>query len=158
MKPDARLEERLRALAARERKRNDPGDLFFAALPDRLWDAVQSERTRRDHRRRLLARVLAPTFAVCVGAAAVLLLLSGHHVAPTARGSASAPAVASPIDPPEPASVDEAAFVLDPPALEKLADELGTSDAEYEDLPVDALLDRMSDSELRALAADLPKG
>jgi len=154
------LETRLREEAARERQRQDPGDAFWDKLPGATWQAFQQESGRRQRRWAFWRRLAVPLLTTCAAAAALVLVVrTNHHhpLTPTPAG----PLVV------EPASLETAADEVDDAAIERLAGELdvgassstpGVELLEHWNVPVDVMVDELSDKQIAALAERLGNG
>jgi hypothetical protein len=153
------LETRLREEAARERQRQDPGDAFWEKLPGATWQAFQQESERRQRRWAFWRRLAVPLMTTCAAATALLLVVRVHHPLPPTK--AAGPLVV------EPASLETAADEVDDAALERLAHELdvggnaaapGVELLEHWNVPVDVMVDELSDKQIDALAERLGNG
>jgi hypothetical protein len=157
------LEKLLREDAARQRREGDPGADFWEKLPGGTWRAYQEDRARRERRWRWLFRALGPAVGALALATAIFVVLHGRRVDPHLPVAVGFPSVAITAEPP---SLEEAAFDLDDHALDRLAEELdvtaldadGHADVlERWDVPVDALIDQLTEPQLAELARHLGK-
>ena len=158
------LETRLREEAARERQRQDPGDAFWDKLPGATWQAFQEESQRRQKRWAFWRRLTVPIMTTCAAAAALVLVVRSQpsrHSPPHPMPTHESPLVV------EPASLETAADEVDDDALERLAHELDVSASaatpgvellEHWNVPVDVMVDELSDKQISALAERLGNG
>jgi hypothetical protein len=153
------LETLLRQQAAQDRRERDPGDLFWARLPRTTWEAWQAETQRTGERRRRRRRWLLLAAPIVAAAATLLIWLPGR--APRGAGEIGGEALL-----PLPAEETTATFEtttweLNDAQLSRLAGELGVAQDETltagggDDVPVEVLVERLSESELARLAAHL---
>ena len=150
------LESRLREQAAREREHRDPGPSFWAELPGATWRAYQAaehERVRRRHRTRWAALA---TGLVAAAALVLVIVRPRPGRAPAADpfdlvGAARAAGGDELLVEPSP---DVAPFLLDDAAVERLARDIGIGDS-TDDVPIEELIEHLSEPELEALAANL---
>src|SRR5262245_33492061 len=151
------FEQQLRDAELRHRREQDPGDLFWARLPGKIWTGITEARARRARRLRWLRRAGAGVAALAAAGVILFELRLGTSRAPT---STPRPTTVTELAA-EPPEVDEAPWILEPAALAELARELNEAAPELadetntDDLPIEVLLDRMSESELKTLEAQL---
>ncbi|HJZ87758.1 MAG TPA: hypothetical protein VKN99_21440 [Polyangia bacterium] len=146
------LETRLREQAEQMRRESDPGDLFWARFPAQVGQALERAEIGRARRRVWLRRSSVALGALAMAAAALLLVTRVRR--PTGEGPLMPTELVI-----EPASIDEAPYLLEDAALERLARELDTfrvgEESLADELPLESLLDHMDDNQLRDLAKRL---